>query len=477
MSTRRKHNTIVTKTDSYKLLHWAMEPENTQHVYSYQEARTGAKFNKTIAFGYQYYLMEHLAGQVVTKDGIDWGESLTKAHIGSEKFFNREMWEYILRQYEGRLPITIKAVPEGTPVDISNAMFTIVNTDKKLTAPLTNHLETILSMTWAPSTVATLSYEIYKLLEFYRKDTCDTLDGLKFGLHDFGYRGTVIFESAGLLGAAHLINFLGTDTIAGMETAIDYYNADLNGLAYSVAATEHSIMTALGEEGEEKMFRDILMKFPSGILSIVIDSYSYQNVSKNFAKKYKDLILARVPDANGIPPKVVFRPDSGDPTSVTLEVMENLGEIFGTTENNKGYTELNPKVGVLWGDGIDYTGIRNILFALKLRRYASNNIVFGMGGGLLQKVDRDTQRFAFKSSAQCRDDVWHDVYKKPMDVSKVSKRGILKLVKDDDGSFHTYNINDPRAQGKQDQLVEVFKNGEITKEYSFAEIRKNSGTW
>ena len=462
------NNNITTLTDSYKICHWNMMPPNTQNVYSYFEARTGATYNKTVFFGLQYYLKAYLAGQVVTREKIEAGARLSRAHFGNDNYFNREMWEYILEKYNGYLPVEIKAIPEGTPVPINNVLMTVVNTDDKCYS-LTNHLETILSQVWAGSTVATLSNEIYKMLEFYRKET-GNMDFIKFGLHCFGFRGVSSIESAGVCGAAHLVNFLGTDTLKAMETAIEYYNASLDGLAYSVAATEHSVMTARGEDGEEQVFENLLKQYPTGILSVVIDSYNYKNFVNNIALKYKKEILGR----EG---KVVFRPDSGDPTSVTLDVLEGLSKVFGTTKNDKGYIDLNPKVGALWGDGIDYMGIRSILFSMKNNGYSTNNIVFGAGGALLQKHNRDTQRFAFKSSAQKRNGVWHDIYKNPLDASKLSKKGILKLVKDAEGNYHTINGHTDGFNEAKDEMVTVFKNGIITKEYNFSDVRKNVGTW
>ncbi len=461
-------NNIITKTDSYKICHWNMYPDNTEYVYSYFESRNGAKFNKTVFFGLQYYLQEYLAGIVVDQDKIEWAAKLSKAHFGNDYYFNRHMWEHILKKHNGRLPLEIKAVPEGTPVSVSNVLMTVVNTDP-LCAPLTNYVETLLSEIWAPSTVASLSYEVLKLISHYRNET-GTQDFVKFTLHDFGFRGVSSPESAGIEGAGHLLNFLGTDTVQAMETAHDYYNAPLDGLAYSVAATEHSIMTSMGKNGEVQLFGDLLRKYPTGILSVVIDSYNYRSFINGIAAMYKDEILAR----EG---KVVFRPDSGDPDSVTLEVFQGLEKVFGTTKNAKGYKELHPKVGVLWGDGIDYDGIRGILFTLRNNGFSTNPMVFGMGGGLLQKINRDTQRFAFKSSAQCRNGEWFDIFKNPLDSTKVSKKGKLVLTQDSNGEFHTHSWTSLLTGTDKDLLQMVFLNGKITKEYKFDEIRKNTGNW
>jgi nicotinamide phosphoribosyltransferase len=249
-----------------------------------------------------------------------------------------------------------------------------------------------------------------------------------------------------------------------MDMAMDYYGASIDGLAYSVPATEHSIMTSLGKEGELMLMANLFRDYPEGILSVVIDSYNYRDFIELMGTAFKEIIVNR----KG---KTVFRPDSGDPVSVSLEVIEGLAKNFGYTTNSKGYKELPAYIGVLWGDGIDYDGIRNILFALKNKGWASSNIIFGMGGALLQKVNRDIQRFAFKSSAQERDGVWYDIFKEPLDSSKVSKRGKLKLSKNSEGHFFTVKDN---SDDYTDLLETVFENGEIKKEYTFDEVRKNA---
>jgi nicotinamide phosphoribosyltransferase len=458
---------ICLTTDSYKLNHWNQYPAGTEKVYSYFECRKGAKFAKTPFFGLQYIIKNHLEGVVVTREKIENAAKLCKAHFGDEKYFNREGWEYILNNYGGKLPVVIKSVEEGTVVPINNVLMTIENTDNKCFW-LTNFLETILSQVWYPITVASLSREVKVTLNEYFTLTSDG-GLLNFGLHDFGFRGASSWESAGIGGAAHLINFLGTDTVVAMEVAVNYYNADLNGLAFSVAATEHSVMTALGKNGEEQVVENLLNEYPTGILSVVSDSYDIYNfVSNIVGTKFKDRIL----DRDGV---FVVRPDSITPTHPTPEeemvwIMENLWANIGGTINNKGYKVINPKVRVLWGDGIDIDGIKKILYAVTKAGFATENIAcFGMGGGLLQKVNRDTQRCAFKCSAQYRDGQWYDIQKNPKDVSKASKKGKLKLIKVD-GEFETVGENDPG----EDYLKVVFYDGVLLNEVDFATIRKNA---
>lgn len=463
---------IITQTDSYKLNHWNQYPDGTEYVYSYFESRSGAKFAKTPFFGLQYILKRYFVGVQVTREKIEQAAVLSRAHFGNDKYFNRKGWEHILNKHGGMLPLRIKAVPEGMPVPTGNVLMTVENTDPKCYW-LTNAVESILTHVWYPSTVCALSRNTKEKIKLYLDDTAETNGGLNFMLHDFGYRGVSSDESAAMGGAAHIVNFLGTDTVPSMEFAIEYYNAMAEGLAYSVAATEHSVMTALGQNGETEVVEKLLREYPTGILSVVADSFDIYNFVENIVcGQFKDAILKR----DGT---FVIRPDSITPRHPTPEsevvwIAQTLADKLGYTVNSKGYFVINPKVRILWGDGIDQDGIVKILQALKDNKFSAENIAtFGMGGGLLQKVNRDTQRFAFKSSAQCRNGVWHDVWKSPKDLSKASKRGRLKLV---------WNVNDLQTVREDDKcfstnkdlLVTVFENGELIKEYMFDEVRKNA---
>jgi nicotinamide phosphoribosyltransferase len=299
--------------------------------------------------------------------------------------------------------------------------------------------------------------------------TSDNPAAISFMLHDFGYRGATTDEAAGIGGAAHIINFLGTDTVPAMEFAMDYYDAPLDGLAYSIAATEHSIATARGIEGEDAILDDLLNKYTTGGLATVADSFDVYNYVENLVcKKYKNRILNR----EGF---FVVRPDSitplhPTPEAETLWIVQTVANHFGYTYNSKSFMVINPKIRVLWGDGIDKDGIEKILTTLATAGFAAENVAFGMGGGLLQKVNRDTQRFAFKSSAQCRGGVWHDIFKMPKDLSKASKKGRLALTKEGN-TFNT--VRQELAKGN-DILETVFENGEIVKEITFDTVRKNA---
>lgn len=467
------NNNIILKTDSYKLVHWKMYPKDTEYVYSYFESRKGASFNQTVFFGLQYILKNYLEGIRVTKENIDQAEKLCKSHFGNDRFFNKDGWNYILNNYGGKLPVRIKAVPEGYVVPVNNVMMTVENTDPKC-AWLTNAIESILTHTWYSSTVATQSRECKKMFNYFLKKTSNNTDCVNFMLHDFGYRGVSSDESASIGGLAHLINFFGTDTLVGMITAVDFYSAknDYTNLAYSVAATEHSIMTAKGKDGELEIVKEMIDTFPDGILSVVADSYDIYNFVENIVgKQLKDKILAR----NGV---FVVRPDSITPDHpypehLVVWILNNLWTSFGGEVNSKGFKVLNPKIRVLWGDGLNMADIKEILQYTAEEKFSVENLVFGMGGGLLQKVNRDTQRFAFKSSAQCRDNVWYDIFKQPKDESKTSKKGKLKLVWDV-GSHGKGLITVPETDPREDVLVTIFENGEIKNLYTFDEVRENA---
>ena len=224
-------------------------------------------------------------------------------------------------------------------------------------------------------------------------------------------------------------------------------------------------MTSRAEVGEFDVVKNLFDKYPEGILAMVIDSYNFERFIETLGTKFHDIIMNR----NG---RVVFRPDSGEPNTTTLKCFELLNKYFGSRVNSKGYKVLDDRVRVLWGDGIDYDGIRGILYTLKLNGWSAENIIFGCGGGLVQRVNRDTQRMAFKCSAQYYDGQWHDVWKKPLDITKESKRGRLMLIQDENLNFKTIPYGEDMKN--QDILQEVFRDGELLIDQTFENIRNNA---
>lgn len=465
---------FILATDSYKLGHHSQYPKGTEAVYSYFESRPGAHYPHTVFFGLQHILYNQLAGEVVTRDSIEQAAVLAKAHFGNDALFNREGWEYILREHKGTLPVRIKAVPEGTVVPTGNVLMTVENTDPNCYW-LTNAIESLLVHVWYPSTVATKSRWVKGELKVFLEETADSIDGLPFMLHDFGYRSATTHDAAAIGGAGHLVNFRGTDTLPAMLLALYDYGANLDELAFSVPATEHSVMTALGREGEFEIVNQLLHDHPTGILSVVADSYNIYDFVDTIGSEFRDRILER----DGV---FVVRPDSitgrhKTPEELVCALLELLYSSFGGTKTSKGYMVLDPHVRLLWGDGIEEAGINAILDRMAGNGWSVENIVFGMGGGLLQKHNRDTQRFAFKCSAQKRNGTWYDVQKDPLDSSKKSKAGKQKLVRVPCGStqtFKTVQQDDLAFINVPDELVTVFENGEMKNVQIFSEIRERA---
>ena len=448
---------IITLTDSYKVSHFKQYPKKTTKVYSYFESRGGA-FDNVVFFGLQYYLKKYLCGQVVTAAKIDQAEDRFSRHF-THPLFNKAGWEHILNKHNGCLPISIKAQPEGLVVPNRNVMMTIENTDPECYW-LTNYLETLLVQVWYGCTVATQSREMKKVILGYLNETGDPA-GIDFKLHDFGFRGVSSVETAGVGGLAHLINFMGTDTFAGIDLGIDYYDAEMPG--FSIPAAEHSTMTSWGCENEVDAYRNMLESYPEGLVAVVSDSYDIFNACRHiWGGVLKDEVMQR----DGT---LVIRPDSGDPPTVVVKILNILGEQFGAPENDKGYKVLDPHVRIIQGDGIDFAMLGKILSAMQDAFWSADNIAFGSGGGLLQKLNRDTLKFAFKCSSATVDGEEVDVYKDPVtDAGKGSKRGRLAL-KYHDGEFSTVE-----EDGDQDCLWEVFRDGELLQDQKFEDIRKRA---
>jgi len=360
-------------------------------------------------------------------------------------------------------------VPEGTVVPIGNAIVTIENTDPECFW-LTSYLETmLLRAVWYPTTVATVSWRIKQIIKRYMEETGGDMAGLGFKLHDFGARGVSSLESAGIGGAAHIVNFLGTDTIVALTTAMRYYNCK-EVPAFSIPAAEHSTITSWGKHGEEAAYRNMLETYKgNGIMAVVSDSYDIFSAAENL---WGDKLRQEVIDSGAI---VVIRPDSGHPATVVGKLLVILDAKFGSTINEKGYKLLN-HVRIIQGDGINEDSITEILLKAKSLGYTADNLAFGMGGALLQHMDRDTMQWAMKCSAMKINGVWKDVYKDPVgDSSKKSKRGRLALVKQKEG-WRTVDEGWilPGTDIEKNELVTVFEDGKLVREYTFEEVRENS---
>lgn len=451
------NDNLLLQTDSYKASHWKQYPKGISHQYSYFEAR-GGLYKQTLFFGLQYYLKRYLEGVRVFIDNLDDAEDFFSDHFGDPTIFFRAGWEHIWRQHQGLLPIEIKAVPEGTLVDVKNVLFTVENTCPE-DFWLTSYLETLLSKIWYPTTVATKSYYMKQIIKQYLDVTGDDLPDFK--LHDFGYRGSTSEESALLGGAAHLVNFKGSDTLAGIVGLQEYYHAPM--AAFSIPAAEHSTITAWGTDREVDSYRNLLEQFPKGLVAVVSDSYDLYHTCKEI---WGETLRTLIAERDGV---LIIRPDSGDPVDVLPKVLEILGSRFGYTTNKKGYQVLPSFLRVIQGDGITEFTLQAILEGLKRFKWSADNIAFGSGGGLLQQLDRDTCQFAYKCSNVTIDGKDHPVSKNPAtDLNKRSKAGRLVLVKEPEG-FKTYQTSEKNHE--LDELKTVFKDGKLLIDQTLDEIR------
>jgi nicotinamide phosphoribosyltransferase len=479
-------NGFLYCSDSYKYSHHKQYPDDLVKLYSYFEARGFSSIflhePEVVWFGLYYYLKK-LKGSLFTVEDVERANEFYKLHFNGKDIFNYEGFMYIAKQHNGKLPIKIKAVAEGTPIKPSNVLMTVENTDPKVPW-LTNYVETLLTKVWYPTTVATHSREIKKtILHFLKRNTDDVLidNIISFMLYDFGMRSATSDEAAALGGAAHLINFKGTDNIS----AIDFINIIYGGkfsndkiAGFSVPASEHSVMTINSKNGEYSQFERVLRAYPDdAIVSIVSDSYDiFKLIEDVVCGGLKDYILSR----SG---KLVIRPDSGNPSQIIRHLLTILEKGYKEyiTENSKGYKVLPTQLGIIWSDGIDHKDIHDILFNMDNWGWAASNIVFGMGGGLLQKVNRDTLKFAFKASyGEFADGRIVNIYKQPItDNGKRSKRGKLGLY-NIDGEYKTFSSYSDMPHDHANILPDgnlletVFENGEIIVNSFFDTIRENA---
>jgi nicotinamide phosphoribosyltransferase len=457
-----KRNITLTQ-DSYKISQWKAYNPEMANMFSYLESRGGPS-DSVLFFGLQYYLKEYLAGQVVTQQDIEEADAFCKAHFGRDDVFNRYGWEYILKEHGGRLPLVIHAIPEGSRVPVKNVLMTIEATDEKC-AWLVNYVETLLLKVWYSITILTRSNGIYKDIAAALEKSGD-IAGLPFKCHDFGYRGCTSEEQAAIGGAAHLASgFAGSDTIAGVLMANKYYRAAMSG--FSIPATEHSVICSFGEGGEEKAFSHFLGQY-GGLRACVSDTYNiFDACEQLWGGAFRDQLKV---EGNTL----VVRPDSGDYMEVVPEILDILWNSFGGTVNSKGYKVLNPCVRVIQGDSMNPKTIKALYDKIMELGWSADNLAVGSGGGLLQEnAVRDLYKFKIAASAvKLRSGIWIDSFKDPItDKGKMSKRGRLKLVIGDNG-YETVREEDPR----QNQLVEVFRDGVLTKEWTFDEVKARANS-
>lgn len=453
----------IFDSDSYKFSHAQQYPEGTEIVSSYIEPRRSWEgIDHVLFFGLQIELAK-MAAQRITQAMVDEAAPVLKAH-GLSLYLKG--WQRIVDKHEGRLPLLIEALPEGTLAPVSVPQLRVQNTDPECWW-LPSFMETrLLRAVWYPSTVATLSNHVISEIRKRMLLTDGHEEGVEFKLHDFGARGASSFETAAIGGLAHLVSSRGSDTTMALIYARNYYGADMAG--FSIPATEHSTMTALGEVGELEQMRALLAHNPTGLLACVSDSYDMMRaVNDYWGEALREQVLAR----DGV---LVVRPDSGDPLQIVPDVIEALMDKFGFTTTAQGYKLLHEKVRVIQGDGVNRFSIIEIMEELMARGLAIGNIAFGMGAGLLQKVDRDAFSYTMKASANYRKGAWVDVHKDPVTAlgSKTSKRGRQGAMLNEYGVLTARRVED--IPDGADALRPVFKNGELLAVHTLEEVRSRA---
>lgn len=533
--------------DGYKTGHKSQYPEGTEYVYSNLTARSSRLANmpksfdeKVVFVGLQGFIKEFLIES--------WNEgffSRPKDVVVAE--YKRRMDNYLgpdavdvshigeLHDL-GYLPLLIKALPEGSRVDIKVPMMTVWNTLPQFFW-LTNYIETVWSdELWKMITVATIAYKYRRILNKYVELTGGSKEFADWQLHDFSMRGMSGLTDAAKCGAAHLMAAgFGSDTLPAIDYLEEFYGADSDKelVGGSVPATEHSVMCMGGMDTEIETFRRLITNtYPSGVVSIVSDTWDFWNVITNTAKVLKDEILNRTPNALGLA-KVVFRPDSGDPVKIitglrvkeiddlydydTIETsyqydavkyegkyydfdttgscndgccgdneivlgneipehvvkgaVECLWEIFGGDTNEKGYKTLNQRVGLIYGDSITLGRAEQILQRLMNKGFSASNIVFGIGSYTYQYITRDTFGMAVKATWGQVNGEARELFKDPKTDggTKKSAKGLLRVEKEGD-NFVLYD-QQPIGQECQGLLENVFKNGDLLRETTLADIR------
>lgn len=460
----------ILMCDSYKLSHFLSFPSNITGMFSYIEARTNGR-DTIIPFGLQMFIEKCLTERV-TMEHIDEAEAFAALH---GEPFNRSGWEKVVTVYNGYLPVLIRAVPEGTPVRSGNALVTIECTDPDLFW-LSSYLETALQRGfWYPTTIASMDYDIKREIKRFYEISGADMGLLPFALHDFGGRGVTCAEQAEIGGAAHLANFMGSDTIEGVRAANFYYKPSNGMAAFSVPATEHSVQCSFSLSdtkggGDLQYLRHQIKNLakPGGIVSIVIDGYDVYRAAELLCTELKDEIIASQA-------KVVFRPDSGDMMEVVPRILRLQEMAFGYDLTSKGYKKIR-NVGIIQGDGVDHMSIKTLLGNILAMGYSADNVIFGSGGALLQKVNRDTYKFAQKASAVLVDGKWVGIAKNPVtDPGKVSKKGRLTLAKNlMTGQLETVTIGEdgsPMNDEYEDQMLVVYDHGKVLNQTTLDEVR------
>jgi nicotinamide phosphoribosyltransferase len=446
--------------DAYKLGHMEQYPEGTTLVYSNFTARNFKHMEKV----YPIKKMVFFGVSAVVRQMLElWDdEFFCKSYKEVKEDFQRKAGHFVKADWVGYkyfeelhevgyLPLIIRTLPEGAKVGPNVPVLTIEN-ELPAFFWLTNFVETYLSAElWKMSTAATIANVYREILLKYARTTGSPEEFVDWQGHDFSYRGLSCSEDAAKTGAAHLTSFLGTDTLPAIDYLWKNYCGDSIFLGSSVFGSEHSVMSAGGKDTEFETYERLLTKvYPSGIVSIVSDTWDLWNVLENFMPRLKDVIMNRTPDANGFA-KCVIRPDSGSPVDIICGnpdapvgsaerkgVIQCLWDVFGGTITSTGHKLLDSHIGAIYGDSITTHICEDILELLHQKGFASANMVFGIGSFTYNYTTRDTLGFAMKATLTENDKGLMELSKDPItDKTKTKKsaKGLLSVIKDDKGDY------------------------------------------
>lgn len=477
-------------TDGYKVDHRRQYPDKTTLVYSNWTPRKSRieGLDEVVFFGLQYFIKKYIIHDFDTYFFKQPKEEVVKKYarrINNYLGENQVGTKHIEDLHDlGYIPMVFKALPEGASVPLRVPMFTMYNTIPEFFW-LTNYFETLLSaVIWLPCNSATIAREYRKVLDKYADETSSVPDFVNWQGHDFSMRGMGGIEAAVTSAAGHLLSFTGSDTIPAIDFFEEYYNADSDTelIAGSVAATEHSVMCMGTTEGECETFKRLITEvYPKGIVSIVSYTWDLWKVLTDYLPRLKQDIIAR----EG---KVVIRPDSGDPVDIICGnpngkneqekkgVIELLWDVFGGTTNTKGYKELIPQIGAIYGDSITVARATQICERLKAKGFASTNVVLGIGSFTYQYNTRDTFGFAMKATYGEVDGEGRAIFKDPItdDGTKKSAKGLMKI--DVVDGLYQLTDNVSWEEEKQGELKEVFRDGKLLADQSLSDIRARVST-
>jgi len=493
-----------TVTDLYKPGHENMIPEGTTFIYVNFTARSSRLFRglddydgKAVIVGIQRAvddimdLWDRSFFRVPKAQALARFERRLRLSLTGNCDLTSLMERFGRLHDIGHLPLRIRALPEGRRVGMRVPFMTVENTDPGMSF-LTNYEETIFSdELWKTIVNATTAFEYRRLLERMARRTTGSCAGVLFQAHDFSMRGMSGFHDAANTGIAHLSCFVGSDTTAAADVVEHHYpepdgqEADLPVLK-SVPATEHLVMCLGGRDSELGTFRRIITeKYPTGIVSIVSDTWNFFSVMTRFVTELKDDILARRPDDSGMA-RVVFRPDSGDPVKIICGdpdapvgspehkgAVECLHDVFGGTVSEQGFIVLNPAVGVIYGDSITLERAQAILEGLEKKGFASTNVVLGIGSFTYQHVTRDTLGIASKGTYAVVDGLPVLLQKDPAtdDGTKKSALGLLRVDEVNGEYLLRENVTPDQAEGGALQVI--YDSGRFHNRSSWSSVRHN----